>query len=93
MVTDGDHGDTVHQDTKPSNWVLGVSVEAKAYEVYVLKSRGAEVLTKDKAVDELYAAIQRAVASIQPMLNFCGKMEALCDSFARARFIMILQPV
>jgi DNA-binding NarL/FixJ family response regulator len=53
----------------PQIVVLGVSVEAKDYEVYAMQKAGAvEVLTKDKAVNDLYAAIQRAVASVQPML-------------------------
>jgi DNA-binding NarL/FixJ family response regulator len=53
----------------PQIVVLGLSVEAKDYEVYAMQKAGAvEVLTKDNAVNDLYAAIQRAVAAVQPML-------------------------
>jgi len=34
----------------------------------MLKGRAFEVLPKDKAVHELYSAIQRAVSSIQPVV-------------------------
>jgi DNA-binding NarL/FixJ family response regulator len=53
----------------PQISVLGISVEAKDYEVSAMQKAGAvEVLTKEKAVNELYGAIQRAVASVQPVL-------------------------
>jgi hypothetical protein len=34
----------------------------------MLKAGAFEVLTKEKAVDELYSAIQRAIAAVQPIL-------------------------
>ena len=53
----------------PQMAVLGLSVNAPTYHVDAMMKAGAfEVLTKEKAVDELYSAIQRATASIQPIL-------------------------
>lgn len=53
----------------PQMAVLGLSVNAPTYHVDAMLKAGAfEVLTKDKAVDELYSAIQRATAAIQPIL-------------------------
>ena len=53
----------------PQIVVIGLSVELKDYHVYAMEKAGAaEVLGKDQAVNELYGAIQRAVASIQPIL-------------------------
>jgi DNA-binding NarL/FixJ family response regulator len=53
----------------PEIAVLGLSVNAQSYQVDAMVKAGAfEVLTKDKAVDELYSAIQRATAAIQPIL-------------------------
>src|SRR4030095_5917372 len=44
--------------------VLGLSVTGQGYQVEAMIKAGAEkVLTKEKAVDELYDAIQRAAAS------------------------------
>jgi hypothetical protein len=34
----------------------------------MLKAGAFDVITKDRAVDELYSAIQRATAAIQPIL-------------------------
>jgi DNA-binding NarL/FixJ family response regulator len=49
--------------------VLGLSVNAPSYHVDAMLKAGAfEVITKDRAVDELYSAIQRATAAIQPIL-------------------------
>ena len=49
--------------------VLGLSVNTQGYHVDAMLKAGAfEVLTKEKAVNELYGAIQRAVASTQPIL-------------------------
>jgi DNA-binding NarL/FixJ family response regulator len=49
--------------------VLGLSVNVPSYHVDAMLKAGAfEVLTKEKAVDELYVAIQRATAAIQPIL-------------------------
>jgi len=53
----------------PQIAVLGLSVEVKDYQANAMQKAGAfEVLTKDKAVAELYEAIQRAVASVRPVL-------------------------
>jgi DNA-binding NarL/FixJ family response regulator len=49
--------------------VLGLSVNAEGYHHDAMLRAGAfEVLSKEHAVDLLYSAIQRAVASIQPIL-------------------------
>ena len=53
----------------PQVAVLGLSVTAHSYHVDAMLKAGAfEVVTKEKAVDDLYGAIQRAVAAIQPIL-------------------------
>ena len=53
----------------PEVVVIGLSVELKDYQVYAMQKAGAsEVLSKENAVYELYGAIQRVVASIQPIL-------------------------
>jgi len=53
----------------PQMAVLGLSVNAPSYQVDAMLKAGAfEVVTKEKAVDELYSAIQRATAAIQPIL-------------------------
>ena len=53
----------------PQIVVIGLSVDLKDYQTYAMQKAGAaEVLGKDQAVNELYGAIQRAVASIQPIL-------------------------
>jgi DNA-binding NarL/FixJ family response regulator len=49
--------------------VIGLSVHLEDYQVAAMKHAGAfEVLSKDNAVTELYSAIQRAIAAIQPIL-------------------------
>jgi DNA-binding NarL/FixJ family response regulator len=49
--------------------ILGLTVEAKDYQIYaMLKAGASEVLKKDQAVNALYGAIQRAVAAVQPIL-------------------------
>ena len=49
--------------------VLGLSVNAPTYQVdAMLKAGACDVITKEKAVDELYSAIQKATASLQPIL-------------------------
>lgn len=49
--------------------VVGLSVNAPSYHVDAMLKAGAfEVVTKEKAVDELYSAIQRAIAAVQPIL-------------------------
>jgi DNA-binding NarL/FixJ family response regulator len=53
----------------PEIVVIGLSADPKNYLVYAMQKAGAsEVLGKDQAVNDLYGAIQRAVASIQPIL-------------------------
>ena len=53
----------------PEIAVLGLSVNAQSYQVDAMLKAGAfEVLTKEKAIDELYGAIQRATAAVQPIL-------------------------
>jgi DNA-binding NarL/FixJ family response regulator len=53
----------------PQVAVLGLSVNAPTYHVDAMVKAGAfDVITKEKAVDELYSAIQRATAAIQPIL-------------------------
>lgn len=53
----------------PEIAVLGLSVNAPSYHVDAMLKAGAfDVITKDRAVDELYSAIQRATAAIQPIL-------------------------
>jgi DNA-binding NarL/FixJ family response regulator len=49
--------------------VLGLSAKAKHYDVNAMQKAGAfEVLTKEQTAQELYGAIQRAVAAVQPVL-------------------------
>jgi DNA-binding NarL/FixJ family response regulator len=53
----------------PQIVVIGLSVYPKEHQVDAMQKAGAfEVLSKDKAVTELYGAIQRGIASIQPIL-------------------------
>ena len=53
----------------PEVAILGLSAKAKHYDIYAMQKAGAfEVLTKEQSVQELYAAIQRAVAAVQPVL-------------------------
>jgi DNA-binding NarL/FixJ family response regulator len=53
----------------PQIAVVGLSVNAPSYQVDAMLKAGAfEVLTKEKAVDELYSAIQKAIAAIQPIV-------------------------
>ena len=53
----------------PQIAVLGLSVDLKDYQIYAMQKAGAfEVLKKDNAVADLYGAIQRAVAAVQPVL-------------------------
>lgn len=53
----------------PDIAVLGLSVNAPTYHVDAMLKAGAfDVITKENAVDELYSAIQRAIAAIQPIL-------------------------
>ena len=53
----------------PNITVVGLSVNPKDYQLYAMQKAGAfEVLKKHDAVNDLYGAIQRAVAAIQPVL-------------------------
>jgi len=53
----------------PQIAVVGLSVNAKDYQEYTMQKSGAfEVLLKESTVDDLYGAIQRAVAAVQPVL-------------------------
>ena len=53
----------------PDIVVIGLSVLEKDYQVYAMTKAGAsEVLNKENAAHELYAAIQQAVASIRPIV-------------------------
>jgi DNA-binding NarL/FixJ family response regulator len=53
----------------PKIAVVGLSVNPKDYQEYAMAKAGAfEVLPKDSAVVELFGAIQRAVAAVQPVL-------------------------
>jgi DNA-binding NarL/FixJ family response regulator len=53
----------------PQIAVIGLSVHREPHQIDAMQKAGAfEVLAKDNAVTELYSAIQRAIASIQPIL-------------------------
>jgi DNA-binding NarL/FixJ family response regulator len=53
----------------PTIAVVGLSVNTKDYKEHAMRKAGAfEVLTKDSAVVELFGAIQRAVADVQPVV-------------------------
>ena len=48
--------------------VIGLSVQLEEHQVHAMRQAGAfDVLRKDNAVTELYSAVQRAIASVQPM--------------------------
>ena len=48
--------------------VIGLSAEPQDYEVHAMKTAGAiELLRKSNAIIELYAAIQTAVAAVNPV--------------------------
>lgn len=49
--------------------VIGLSVQLEKHQVEAMRQAGAfDVLRKDNAVTELYSAVQRAIASVHPML-------------------------
>ena len=53
----------------PQIAVIGLSVHREAHQIDAMQKAGAfEILAKDDAVTDLYSAIQRAIASIQPIL-------------------------
>jgi DNA-binding NarL/FixJ family response regulator len=52
----------------PHMVVIGLSAEPQDYEVHAMKTAGAiELLRKSNAIIELYAAIQTAVAAVNPV--------------------------
>jgi DNA-binding NarL/FixJ family response regulator len=52
----------------PHIGVVGLSVHLQDYQLEAMQQAGAfEVLSKDNAVTELYSAVQRAIASLQPV--------------------------
>lgn len=52
----------------PQIGVVGLSVHLQDYQLEAMQQAGAfEVLSKDNAVTELYSAVQRAIASLQPI--------------------------
>jgi DNA-binding NarL/FixJ family response regulator len=53
----------------PDIAIIGFSMAVHTYSEYaMLKAGASEVLAKDRAVHDLYSAIQRAIASIQPVV-------------------------
>jgi DNA-binding NarL/FixJ family response regulator len=49
--------------------VVGLSIHTQGYMLdAMLKAGAVEILSKEKSVDEVYTAIQRAAASIQPQI-------------------------
>ena len=53
----------------PHTAIIGLSVLAQSYPIDTMITAGAwEVITKEKAVDELYDAIQRAMDGVRPIL-------------------------
>jgi DNA-binding NarL/FixJ family response regulator len=53
----------------PEIVVIGLSVDLKEYQLHAMRKAGAfDLIRKDNVVAELYGAIQRAVAAIQPVL-------------------------
>ena len=53
----------------PEVAVIGLSLIVQSYSEHAMKKAGAfEVVDKEKIMTELYGAMQRAVASIQPVL-------------------------
>lgn len=53
----------------PQIAVVGLTVNTKDYQEYAMRKSGAsEILSKDSAGVELFGAIQRAVAAVQPVL-------------------------
>jgi DNA-binding NarL/FixJ family response regulator len=53
----------------PEIVIVGLTAAPKDYQIYAMQKAGAsEVLDKDTAGVQLYSAIQRAVAAVQPVL-------------------------
>ena len=56
------------KEKNPEIVVIGLSAYPKGYQSYAMERAGAfEVLSRDNAVNDLYGAIQRAVASVQSL--------------------------
>ena len=64
----------------PEIAVIGLSVELRDYSFYAMQKAGAsEVLQKEHAVYELYSAIQRAVAAVQPVFVMEDTAQQITD--------------
>ena len=67
----------------PEIAVIGLSLILQSYSEYAMKKAGAfEVVDKENIMTQLYGAMQRAVASIQPVLILqdTRPTETSCDS-------------
>src|SRR5690348_7979388 len=54
----------------PQTSIVGLSVHAKSYEVNAMVQAGAfEVINKERAIDDLYDAIQRAIAGHERVMT------------------------
>jgi DNA-binding NarL/FixJ family response regulator len=66
---DGIAATRIIKKQSPQIAVIGLSVDLKDYQIYAMKKAGAfKVLNKDRAVLELYATLQEAVAAVRPIL-------------------------
>jgi len=76
----------------PQMVVIGLTIDPKGYLIDAMQKAGAaELLGKDQAVNELYGAIQRAVASIQPIL-ILEDTPALAKSHAESEEVASSNP-
>ena len=65
----------------PHIGVVGLSVHLQDYQLKAMHQAGAfEVLSKDNAVTELYSAVQRAIASLQPIFILGDTADARLES-------------
>jgi DNA-binding NarL/FixJ family response regulator len=66
---DGIAATRIIKKQSPQIAVIGLSVDPKDYLIYAMEKAGAfKVLNKDRAVLELYATLQEAVAAVRPIL-------------------------
>jgi DNA-binding NarL/FixJ family response regulator len=66
---DGIAATRIIKKQSPQIAVIGLSVDPKDYQIYAMEKAGAfKVLNKDRAVLELYATLQEAVAAVRPIL-------------------------
>jgi DNA-binding NarL/FixJ family response regulator len=66
---DGITATRVIRTQNPRIAVAGLTVDVKDYHVYAMEKAGAfEVLKKDDVLADLYSTLQRAVASVQPVV-------------------------